>query len=180
MQVEEKLKFYQIFFKCLIFVSAIIVNSSCSVRYSTSGASISPDVKTVSIQYFQNRAPIVYPPLSQNFTDELKDKFMSSTALKVVSGNGDLSFEGEITDFSTKPMDINQNDVASQNRLTISVKVKFVNSKDQTGKSDFEKTFSRFEDYSSTQTLSDVESDLSAKIIEQLILDIFNQAVVNW
>jgi hypothetical protein len=154
--------------------------SACSVSYSLSGASISPDVKTVQVQFFPNRAPLVYPPLSQDFTNALQDKFQADTKLKVVSNSGDLVFEGEITDYSTRPMDIAQNDIAAQNRLTITVKVKYTNTKDPTGKSDFDKSFSRFEDYSSTRTMSEVEADLVKKIVDQLVLDVFNQSVVNW
>jgi type IV pilus biogenesis protein CpaD/CtpE len=69
----------------------------CKVRYSMTGAAINPDVKTISVSYFPNRAPIVYPSLSQDVTEKLKDKFISQTSLNMISGEGDLSFEGEIT-----------------------------------------------------------------------------------
>lgn len=145
------------------------------------GASISPDVKSVSVAFFQNRAPIVNPTLSQEFTEKLKDKFISQTSLDMISGDGDLMFEGEITGYDTKPIAItgnNQTDRASLNRLTVTVKVKFVNQKDE--KSNFDQQFVAYEDYNSELGLDAVEGDLIPLIIEKLVEDIFNRSVVNW
>ncbi|MCF8373050.1 MAG: hypothetical protein K9H64_15630 [Bacteroidales bacterium] len=151
-----------------------------SVSYSLSGASIPPDAKTVSVNYFQNNAPLVNPQLSQDLTDALKDKFVSQTSLTLVNGVGDLHFEGEITGYETKPMAIKENDVAAENRLTITVRVRYVNSKDPDSKFDFDKSFSRFENYSSSKDLSQVETELTEEIVKQLVEDIFNESVVNW
>jgi hypothetical protein len=152
----------------------------CKISYTTSGASIPADARTVSVNYFPNNAPLVNPQLSQTLTDALKDKFISQTSLTLVNGVGDLHFEGEITRYETKPMAIQENDVAAENRLTITVRVKYVNSKDPDSKFDFDKTFSRFENYSSTFDLSQVEEELTGKIVDQLVEDIFNESVVNW
>ncbi len=153
---------------------------SCQVKYSLSGASIPPEAKTISVQYFQNNAKLINPQLSQQLTDALKDKFVSQTSLSLVNGVGDLHFEGDITGYATKPMAIQNDDVAAVNRLTITIRVKYVNSKDPDSKFDFEKSFSRYEDYDSQNDLSAVEGDLTEKIIEQLVQDIFNESVVNW
>lgn len=152
-------------------------NIGCHV-YSFTGASISPDVKTVSVQYFQNRAPLVQPSLSQQFTEKLKEKFVSQTSLNVVTKTGDLNFSGYISDFSTAPISIQSSQTAAQNRLTITVNVKFTNSKDS--KQDFETSFSQFADYDSRQTLTSVQDALIKSINEKLVDDIFNKAVVNW
>lgn len=155
--------------------------AGCTVKYSATGASISSDMKTVSVAYFPNRAPIVNPILSQELTEKLKDKFISQTSLNMISSDGDLSFEGEITGYDTKPIAItgnNQTDQASLNRLTITVKVKFVNLKEP--KNNFESQFMGYEDYSSEQGLDAVEGDLVPLILEKLIEDIFNRSVVNW
>jgi len=150
----------------------------CKISYSFSGASISPAVKTLSVQYFQNRASLVQPGLSQTLTDALSDKCKAQTRLSIVSGNGDVNFEGEITDYSTRPLTVAADSRAAMNRFTISVKVKFTNTVDP--QYSYEKTFSRYEDYDSRLNLSDVEKSLSDKIIELLIEDIFNAAFVNW
>ena len=110
--------------------------------YSFTGANISADTKTISIQYFPNNAPLRQPTLSQIFTQALRDKFASQTSLSQVSSNGDLSIEGEITGYSVSPTAIQANQTAAQNRLTIEIKVKFVNTKDD--KQSFEQKFSRY------------------------------------
>jgi hypothetical protein len=149
----------------------------CKVKYSFSGAT-TQGLKTVSIQYFQNRAPVVQPGLSQVITDALIDKCKSQTSLKYTTSIGDADFSGEISDYNTRPMTVAADAQAATNRFTISVKVKFTNSFDPT--LSFEQTFSRYEDYSSNLDLSAVEQDLSNKIVEMLVEDIFNQAFVNW
>ncbi len=160
----------------LIPISAII--NSCKISYSFSGASISPDVKTVSIQYFQNRAPIVQTGLSQYITDALIDKCKTQTNLGYVNGIGDVNFEGEITEYNTRPLTVAADAQAATNRFTIAVKVKFTNAIDPD--LNYEQTFSRYEDYDSNLDLSQVEKGLSDKIVELIVEDIFNQAFVNW
>jgi hypothetical protein len=164
----------------LSFIIVITLLNGCKVSYSFSGASISPAVKTYSIQYFQNRAPLVQPGLSQYITDALIDKCKTQTNLKFISGTGigDVSFEGEISDYNTRPLTVAADARAAMNRFTISVKVKFVNAVDPDFS--FEQTFSRYEDYDSNLDLSQVEKDLSDKIIEMIVEDIFNKAFVNW
>jgi hypothetical protein len=166
--------------RLLIFMLIAIVTLfyGCKVTYSFSGASISPLAKTFSIQYFQNRAPIVQPGLSQILTDALIDKCKAQTSLKYTNSIGDVNFEGEIKDYNTRPMTVAADAQAATNRFTIAVNVKFTNAIDPT--LSFEQTFSRYEDYSSNLDLSAVEQDLSNKIIDMLVEDIFNQAFVNW
>ena len=160
-----------------IFIASVVLFYSCKVTYSFSGAT-TQGLKTVSIQYFQNRAPVVQPGLSQAITDALIDKCKSQTSLKYTTSLGDANFDGEISDYNTRPMTVAADAQAATNRFTISVKVKFTNSFDPT--LSFEQTFSRYEDYSSNLDLSAVEQDLSNKIVEMLVEDIFNQAFVNW
>jgi hypothetical protein len=165
----------------IIILSAGIfffAGTGCKVAYTFTGASISPQIKTVSVQYFQNRASLVQPALSQYITYALIDKCKAQTSLSVVNSTGDVSFEGEITDYNTRPLTVSADARAAMNRFTISVKVKFTNSVDPT--LNFEQTFSRYQDYDSNLDLSQVEKDLSDKIVELLVEDIFNQAFVNW
>jgi hypothetical protein len=162
----------------LISIAIVVFLYGCKVTYSFSGASISPLAKTFSIQYFQNRAPIVQPGLSQVLTDALIDKCKAQTSLKYINTTGDMDFVGEISDYNTKPLTVGADALAATNRFTISVKVKFTNAIDPN--LSFEQTFSRYEDYNSSLDLSAVEKDLSDKIIEMLVEDIFNQAFVNW
>ena len=162
----------------LQLIIAITALNGCKVSYSFSGASISPSVKTVSIAYFQNRAPLVQPGLSQFITDALIDKCKAQTSLKFINGIGDVNFEGEIADYNTRPLTVAADAQAAMNRFTITAKVKFTNSVDP--ELSFEQSFSRYEDYDSNLDLSQVEKQLSDKIIEMIIEDIFNKAFVNW
>jgi outer membrane lipopolysaccharide assembly protein LptE/RlpB len=146
--------------------------------YSFTGASIPPQAKTFSVNYFPNLAPMVQPTLSQVFTDALKDQFSRQTNLRLSNGVGDLHFEGSISDYSIRPQAIGADDRAAQNRLTISVRVKFIN--EYQPENDFEKTFSRYYDYNSERSLAEVENEAITVITEALVEDIFNSAVVNW
>jgi hypothetical protein len=162
----------------LLIISGIVLISGCKISYSFSGASISPEVKTFSVQYFQNRASLVQPGLSQMITNTLIDKCKAQTGLVYTTNIGDANFEGEITDYNTKPYTVAADARAASNRFTITVKVKFTNVIDPD--LSFDQTFSRYEDYDSNLDLSAVESGLSDKIIEAIVEDIFNQAFVNW
>lgn len=166
--------------KILRILSAIMLVfafAACGV-YSFTGASIPPGTETVSVSFFENRAPIIQPSLSSTFTEKLKDRFVSQTSLRLKKDGGDLQFEGYISDYRSNPVSIQGNEQAAQNRLTISVSVKFTNSKDP--KLDFETVFTRYVDYDSRKNLSSVEQDLIAEICNQLTDDIFNKAVINW
>jgi len=167
-----------------IFLSVILVVlifTTCKISYSFTGASIASNVKTFSVYYFPNRAKLVNPNLSQQFTqgqDGLENKLIKQTSLNQIKENGDLEFSGQITEYDVKPMNIMQGDLAAQNRLTISVKVKFTNNKDH--EQDWEKTFTQYEDFDSNRSLTDVEDALASAIIKKLVDDIFNASVANW
>lgn len=165
--------------KTAIFIILCIslLLSRCGI-YSFSGASLDPKDKTVNVKFFPNRAAIINPNLSQLFTEKLKDKFASQTKLSLVDFNGDLSFEGEITDYNTKPVGVTANEQAEQNRLTITVHVKYTSINNP--KFNFDTSFSRYADYESSKLLTDVEDELSEQIVAELIDDIFNKSVVNW
>ena len=164
-----------------VFLSAVISFSvffiGCKV-YSFTGASISPNIKTVSIQYFQNHAPVINPTLSQVFTEMLKDKFTSQTNLNLINGIGDLNFEGEIVNYSITPQAVQGNQTAALSRLTITIHVKFTNSKEP--KQDFDLQFSNYEDFASSQNIAVIENDLIKTINTKIIDDIFNKSVANW
>jgi len=165
----------------IIMLGLFIVLGGCktmSVSYSFSGINIDPAIKTISVEYFPNRAPVVQAQLSQYFTDALIDKIQSNTSLELVPGAGDISFSGEIKDYSTKPTAITGEETAAMNRLTIKINVVYVNNFNM--EESFESTFSRYEDYDSSKDLADVEDELMELIIEDILEDIFNKAFVNW
>jgi hypothetical protein len=160
----------------ILFVGAF--TGACKINYSFSGANLSADIKTYTVYYFPNRAKLVNPTLSQIFTERLKDKLQRQTSLDELEENGDIEFEGQITGYEVRPMSIQKDDLASQNRLTITIEVKYTNNKvpDQS----FERSFSGFDDFDSSSTLSDIESGLVPDIIKKINEDIFNATIANW
>jgi len=159
------------------FLTVLLLINSCGI-YRFSGASLHPDDKNVTVKFFPNRAAIVNPNLSQVFTEALKDKFISQTSLELVDFNGDLMFEGEIKKYWTKPVSITKGETAAYNRLTITVRVKYTSVNNP--KYNFDTSFSRYDDYESSELLTDVEDALTEIIVKELIDDIFNKSVVNW
>jgi hypothetical protein len=160
----------------LILIATVI--PACKVSYTFTGASIAADVKTFSVYYFPNRARLINPTLSTDFTEKLKEKLLRQTSLREQTENGDLVFEGQITEYEVRPMAIQKEDLAAQNRLTIGVKLKFTNNRDH--EQDFDRTFTAFEDFSSSLSLNDVESSIVPEILDKLMDDIFNATIANW
>ncbi len=163
-------------FSYLLIAACLLSSSSCTLKFS--GASLNPDMKTVSVQYFPNNAALVQPQLSQSLTEALKERLIGETGLSLVEQNGDLRFEGAITNYAVTPVAIQQDETAAMNRLTVTIHVKFINNVDE--KLSYESNFMRYEDYASTSDLAAVEDQLIKSINEQLVEDIFNKAVVNW
>ena len=166
--------------KYAIVVAAGLLLAGCGykVNYSLSGASIPPDAKTFSVAYFPNNAPMVAPILSSTLTDALRDKFTRQTRLTQVDEGGDFAFEGEITGYTSTTASVSSDDYALLNRLTITVKVRFTNALDES--MSFNRTFTAFEDYESTQLLTEVEGTLIPLIVDKLVTDIFQASAANW
>ena len=162
----------------LSLIFAALVVHSCGI-YSFTGTSIQPDVKTVTINYFEYKALKVNPTLSNSLTESLKDKFRKMTRLEQVDMDGDLEITGSVTGYDVRAMAVTANEVAAQNRLTVTVRIDFANRKYP--EDDFQnKSFSAYADYDSTQSLDAVESTLCDEIIEKLCEAIFNATVANW
>ncbi|MBE6217755.1 MAG: hypothetical protein E7124_06900 [Bacteroidales bacterium] len=158
-------------------MTAFIVQS-CGI-YSFTGTSIQPDVKTVTVNYFEYKALKVNPSLSNDITNALQDKFLKLTKLEQVDMDGDLEITGAVTGYDVKAAAITANEQAAMNRLTVTVKISFVNRKYP--EDDFDdKSFSAYADFDAMQSLDAVESSICEEIIEQLCEDMFNATVANW
>ena len=152
---------------------------SCSVSYKFNGSSINYDkIKTMMITDFPIRSDYVYAPLGTKFNEDLKDAFIRQTRLQMVKRNPDLSIEGEITGYNQYNEAVNSSGYASKTKLTLTVNVRFVNSVDH--KQDFERQFSAFRTYDSTQLLTQVQDELIAEMTKEIIDQIFNATVANW
>lgn len=150
---------------------------SCGI-YSFSGTSIQNDVNTITLNYFEYKAQKVNPSLSNDLSEALRTQFRKMTRLEQVEMDGDLEIEGQITGYDVQATAITANEVAAQNRLTVTVKIVFTNRKHP--EDDLEQNFSAYSDYDSTQSLDAVESTLCQEIIEKLVDDIFNATVAQW
>lgn len=159
----------------LLFIA--IAFSGCKTKVSLSGATIPDEAKTISVGFFTNNTSLGAPSLSQRFTEKLRDVVSQQTRLTLVKQNGDLQFEGYIADYNVSPIAISA-DQASQNRMTISVSVKYIN-KFEESKS-FEQTFTRFQDVASDKNISSIEPELVTEIYRQITEDVFNRAFNNW
>lgn len=164
--------------RILPLLAAALMLGACGI-YSFSGTSIQNDIETINIDYFEYRAEKVNPSLSNDLTEALRTRFRRMTRLEQVEQDGDLEITGEITGYDVRPASVSAEEIATQNRLTVSVRVSFTNRKYP--EDNFEnKTFSAYADYDSTNSLDAVESSLCAEIIEKLIEDIFNASVAQW
>jgi hypothetical protein len=163
----------------ILHFSFFISLTACSGGYSFTGASIPPGAKTISIATFPNYAATVNPQLSQKLTDELMQMFSSQTPLDVMSTEGgDLQLEGEITGYDITPMSISDDAIAAETRLTITINVRYSNKANSD--KDFERSFSAFQNFSNTQTLTQVQEQLCQTIVDEIVETIFNQTVADW
>ncbi len=151
--------------------------AACGI-YKFNDTSIAPDVHTISVYNIENQAMKVNPTLSNTLTVALQDQYRKLTKLEMLEDGGDLEVSGAITSYDVTPTAVTSQEVAAQNRLTITVKITFKNNKYP--KEDFEKSFVAFQDYDSNLSLDSVEAQLVDDIVEILVDDIFNATVANW
>ncbi|MCF8273953.1 MAG: hypothetical protein K9I95_08990 [Flavobacteriaceae bacterium] len=160
----------------LILTSIMVL--SCGA-YSFTGASISSNTKTFQVNYFQNNAILVEPGLDRDFTNALIDLLQNQTNLSLVKSNGDIVYEGEITQYRISPTTATSSNTAAQNRLTIGVKVHFYDKHDE--EAEFDQNFSFYYDYDgSAQLIGGVKDAAVAEIFERITQDIFNASLAKW
>jgi hypothetical protein len=168
--------------KVLVLILMLIglgVGQSCRISYKFNGAAIDYTVyKTVHIGNFPIRAALVYAPLQQTFENELSDYVTRNTRLRNVDGAADLEMEGEITGYNLTPQAVTEDAYASMTRLTITVRVKYSDTKND--QNDIDQTFSAYRDFDASQMLTDVQDELCSQIAKELVEQIFNSTFGNW
>lgn len=163
----------------LSLLPILLVAVACTVSYKMNGASIDyTKTKTISIKDFRNLAALVNPNFAPVFNESLRDIFNKQTRLKPVNNNGDLQLEGEITNYELAPMSIQSSGISSETRLTVTIKVRFVNKANPA--KNFEKTMSAFQNFSNAKTLVQVQDEICQLIINELTETIYNQTVADW
>lgn len=167
-----------LFFAFISLITAIGI-TSCAISYKLNGASIDYETtKTISFERIPIKAAMVYAPLEVTFNDELQAKYANQTKLEQVRSDGDLQISGAITGYSLAPQAVKQDAYAAETRLTIKIKIKFVNKKNKTD--NFEKEFSAYRDFDATQMITDVQDGLCEEMVKELVEQIFNATVANW
>ncbi len=170
---------YKLLMYFIPVVSLILVSSfqSCKI-YSFKGSTLSPDIKTFTVEPFVNQASIVVPSLANTFTEKLKEKIIRELNLSHTDQDGQIIFKGFITSYRTGPASVTSSDKAAATRLTVTVRVVFENS--VTPDQNFDISFSQYIDFDSNLDLSSIESQLIDELSDAIIQDIFNRAINNW
>lgn len=166
--------------RVLTILVLLVGGSSCIPRYTLNGAAIDYNVyKTIRVGEFPIRAAMVYAPLQPLFENKLIDTYTKQTRLKITdSSNSDLAVEGEITGYSLSPQAVGEDAFATKTRLTITVRVKYVDNKEP--RNTIDQTFSAFRDFDANEMLTSVQDELCSQISDELVLLIFNATAGNW
>ena len=160
----------------------VLTSQSCGI-YSFTGASIPPGVTTFQVNFFENLAgnrpgSTVEPGLDNDFTNALQDLIMNQTNLNLVSQDGQLIYEGEITEYSVTPMSATSQNTASQNRLKMTVAFRFFNIKKE--EDDYKKNYSFFYDFPAELQVYDIIDSAHKEIFDRITQDIFNDTLAKW
>lgn len=160
----------------IVGISALL--GGCSVQYSFSGADIPADANSFSVRQFKIATPMAAPNYDLTLTEAFKDLMLAQTRLDLVERKGDLQYEGTITRYETGNAAVTGDEIAALNRLSITVKVKYINTFER--EKNFERNFTRFADYDSNQDFNAVEAELIEEINAQIIQDIFDASLGAW
>lgn len=161
----------------IILLSLTATVQSCW-KYSFTGVS---DLKaeTFQVNYFQNNSALIEPGLDRDFTQTLQDLITNQSSLNLVTSNGDLVYEGEITEYRISPTTATADNRAAQNRLTITIQLRFYDKENPD--EDLEQRFSFFYDYpGSSQLVGSQKTTAHEEIFERITQDIFNATLAKW
>lgn len=151
---------------------------ACKVSYSFTGINVSKEVKTFQVDYFPNNAPLVEPGLNEDFRNKLIDRLDRQTSLTQVKSGGDIVFQGEIVDYKIEPVALSSGQTAAQNRLTIAIKIDYVNNKNS--EDDLNKKYSWYYDYPASTSLNDVKAQAQEDILNTILDNLFNDTLAKW
>lgn len=179
MRGRNKYVFFRWIAAVMMIVTAVTVPSSCKIKVTLNGAPIDYSIyKTIHVSEFPIRAALVYAPLQQTFENELLDYISRNTRLQITDGASDLQMEGEIIRYDLTPQAVTEDAYASKTRLTIAVRVKYIDNKNDKNSTD--QTFSAYRDFDASQLLIDVQDQLCQEICKELVDLIFNATLGNW
>ncbi len=170
----------KILFPLVIIAICFVVvfsNSSCGVYKFTEAGTIADSIKTVKVNFIENRAQYVNPQLSPKLTDKLRQKIIGQTKLSQTNNdNADWDISGFIRDYSFSTSAISGQQ-ASNNRLTVTVHIiKRSNKEDKTDEYDVSRSF----EFKGNQTFQQAEAALADEMVRTLTDEIFNKLFSNW
>ena len=161
-----------------VLLLAVSLSFNSCKYYSFTGADVG-NAKTFQVNFFQNQAAIIEPGIDLKFTNDLQDLIVNQTSLELVTSNADLTYEGEIVQYYIAPITATSQNTAAQNRLTISVQVRFYNKTDDT--KDLQQRFSFYFDFDGDANLTGSRrDDVIDEIYLRLTQDIFNATLARW
>ena len=164
---------------CLIAIISFVVVEACGVSYKFNNAKLDYSIyKTIAVADFPNQAPLVYPPLFQEFNEKLKDAYSRQTRLQIVQQNGDYNVSGAIVGYTLQQLAVGADGLSAQTSLIMTVRVEFSNNKNP--QEDFSKTFSAHREFSSTSSFDAVQGELCTQLVEDIVDQIFNATVASW
>lgn len=161
----------------LLITLMLLASAGCNIRYSFTGGQFS-GAKTFSVDFFRPQTALASQSYAQQLTESFKDFLLAQSPLTLVTKDGELRYQGFVTDYRVAPIAIQGNETAGKSRLSITVKVKYTNTMEPD--LSFEKSFTKFADFSASESLFTIEQDLWTKINEQLSQEIYNASVGNW
>lgn len=178
MNKKNKMRDFNIGYTLLMVIVAVSF-SSCTISYKFNGASIDyTKIKNISITDFPNNAELVNPALSQAFTEALRDKYTRQTRLQLLKQNGDIQLEGEIIGYQLNSLAISADSYASETKLTLTINVRFNNTK--TPDESFENKYSASQTFDSSKMLNDVQDELVKILVDEIVDKIYNDTVAKW
>lgn len=158
-----------------VFASLVLGLSSC---YSFKGASLDPKLQTIQVSNIRLETAGGPANLTLEINEKLKEYFQRNTSLKINNKNPDLTIEGSIIGYELTPQAPTGDDKAGLNRITLRIQFRLTNRLDED--KNFEQEFSFYQDFSQSQTLTQVEKTLIPKLVDQIILDLFNKIAGDW
>ena len=165
--------------KITLLAAIVCLLPSCTISYKFNGASIDyAKVKSIAISDFPNNAALVYPQLSADLSQGIRDIYQRQTRLQVLNRGGDMELSGEITGYTLTPMAIAADSYSAETKLTITIKVHFTNN--IAPEESFDKTYTAYQTFDSSQMLNDVQEELCAIMITELAENIYNDTVARW
>lgn len=161
---------------CALLLLAHLLGG-CRVNYSFTGGDVG-EARTMSVDLIEARAPLATPLSAQVLTESVRDLLLAQTPLKLKQAGGDVQYSGSLTGYDVQPVSIQANETAALNRLTMTVRITYINTLEPKKNKEF--SVSRFSDYDSAQDITSVEEGLAREIGRQLAQDIFDRTLGDW